>query len=128
VSMNERAAGLLTHSHPYHWAGFSVVGACGGASGRMDRNRGMQDRATPRRSRASSHVAPLLVLLLLMILAAARLAAAELEAPGFDMVEPPEADRAVQVGPRGTARGSSVQSDGGGTDSFDLAIRDSDES
>jgi hypothetical protein len=51
----------------------------------------MQDRATPRRSRASSHVAPLLVLLPLTLLAAARLAAAELEAHGFDMVEHPEA-------------------------------------
>ena len=59
MSMNERAAGLLTHSHPDHWAGFSVVGACGGASGRMDRNRGMQDQATQQRWRASNHVAPL---------------------------------------------------------------------
>lgn len=25
-AMNERAEGLLTHSHPYYWAGFSVVG------------------------------------------------------------------------------------------------------
>jgi hypothetical protein len=91
VSMNERAAGLLTRSHPHHWAGFSVVGACGGASGCMYRNRGMQDQATQQRSRASSHVAPLLVLLPLTLLAAARLAAAELEAPGFDMVEHPEA-------------------------------------
>jgi hypothetical protein len=57
----------------------------------MDKNRGMQDQATLRRSPASNHVAPLLVLLLLTILAAARLAAAELEAPGFDMVEHPEA-------------------------------------
>ena len=90
MSMNERAAGLLTHSHPDHWAGFSVVGAGVGASGRMDRNRGMQDQATQQRSRASSHVAPLLVLLPLTLLAAARLAAAELEAHGFDIVEHPE--------------------------------------
>jgi hypothetical protein len=60
----------------------------------------MQDQATQQRSRASSHVAPLLVLLLLTILAAARLAAAELEAPGFDMIEHPEAlqARAQAVG------------------------------
>jgi hypothetical protein len=57
----------------------------------MDTNRGMQDRATQQRRRASDHVWPLLVLFLLTILTGARLPAAELEEPGFDMIERPEA-------------------------------------
>ena len=57
----------------------------------MDRHRGMQAQATQQRRRASGHFWPRLVLFLLMVLTGARLPAAELEAPGFDLLERPEA-------------------------------------
>jgi hypothetical protein len=57
----------------------------------MDRNRNMRDQATRQVRRASDPVGPLLVLVITAMLAATPLAAAELEAPGFDMLERPEA-------------------------------------
>lgn len=56
----------------------------------MDRHRIMGDQAMRQRRRASDCVGPLLVLFLLTILTAP-LAAAQLQAPGFGMLERPEA-------------------------------------